>query len=86
MPIADRVKMDEDITPANRSTPIVPNDANELPYLPKGIIVGTAGTVVGRLRDDTADRTYKLWVGYHPLRFKLIKATGTTATDMLALD
>ncbi|APX64549.1 hypothetical protein AV944_00340 [Sphingomonas sp. LK11] len=77
---------DSVLAAATRSMAIVPDDANELPFLPKGIMVGTAGTVVGRLRDDTADRTWKLWVGYHPLRFKLIKSTGTTAADMMAVD
>ncbi|GAA3254425.1 MULTISPECIES: spike base protein, RCAP_Rcc01079 family [Sphingomonas] len=72
--------------PANRSLNVVPHDTNELGFLPKGIMVGTAGTIVGRLRDDVADRTYKVWVGYHPMRFKLIKATGTTAADIVALD
>lgn len=73
-------------SPARRSTPIAPNDTNELPYLPKALFVGTGGTVIGQLADDTADRVFKLAAGYHPLRFKLIKAAGTTAADMLALD
>jgi len=71
---------------ATRSTPVEPNDSAELPNIPKALLVGVAGTVVGRLLDDTQDRTFKLASGYHPLRFKLIKATGTTATDIVALD
>jgi len=74
-------------TPAARSTPVVPHDSNELANIPKAIYVGTAGDIVGRLIDDTADRTFKgLAIGYHPLRFKLIKAAGTTAADIVALD
>jgi hypothetical protein len=70
--------------PATRSTPVAPHDANEIEVC-RALLVGTAGTVIGRLRDDSADRTFKLGAGEHPLRFKLIKATGTTAADMLAL-
>jgi len=71
--------------PAERSEIIVPHDVNELTDIPRGILVGTAGTIVGRLKDDTADRTFKLLAGEHGLRFRLIKASGTTAADMLAL-
>lgn len=72
-------------SPAEISTPVVPNDSTELNPIPKAILVGTAGVVVGQLLGDTADRTFKLAAGYHPLRFRLIKATGTTAADMVAL-
>ena len=62
MPITDRVGLNADTVsaPATRSTPVVPHDTNELPTLPKGIMVGTAGTIVGRLRDDISDLTYKV--------------------------
>lgn len=70
--------------PFERSSPIVPSDADELTEIPRAIYVGTAGIVVGRLKDDAADRTWKLGAGYHPLRFRKINAAGTTAADMLA--
>lgn len=70
--------------PATRSVPVVKHDTNELTDTPKAILVGTAGTIVGQLRNDTADRTFTLQAGYHPLRFKLIK-TASTAADIVAL-
>ena len=70
--------------PAVRSTAVVPHDVNEVEVC-RALLVGTAGTIVGRLRDDTADRSFVVTQGYHPLRFKLIKATGTSAADLVAL-
>lgn len=70
--------------PAERSTPIVPGDG-ELAFIPKAILVGGAGTVVGQLKQDNADRTFVLQAGYHPLRFKIIRAA-STATGLVALD
>ncbi len=71
-------------SPARRSTPIVPGDGT-LDPAPKAILVGTAGNVVGQLLDDTADRTFPLGTGYHPLRFKIIRAS-STAANMIGLD
>ncbi|CAN5506541.1 hypothetical protein BH09PSE4_BH09PSE4_17910 [soil metagenome] len=72
--------------PAERSETIVPHDTNELTAGPRAIFVGTGGTIVGRLKDDAADRTFKnLPSGsFLPLRLKLIKTT-STAADILAL-
>lgn len=77
---------DDVSTPARRSTPIVPHDTNDLPIIPKALLIGTGGVIVGRLVDDTEDRTFTVPAGYHPLRFRLVKATGTTASNMLGLD
>lgn len=72
--------------PARRSFPIVPSDGSpDLPEVPRAILVGDAGTIVGQLIDDVADRTFKLTAGEHGLRFKSIKATGTTAANLLGL-
>lgn len=49
------------------------------------ILVGVAGDVVGRLLDDSADRTFKLPAGIHRLRFKKITKTNTTATNLILL-
>jgi hypothetical protein len=51
----------------------------------RGILVGVAGNVVGRLTHDAADVTYPLQAGEHPLRFVIIRKTGTTATGLVAL-
>ncbi|WP_334656725.1 spike base protein, RCAP_Rcc01079 family [Sphingomonas panaciterrae] len=73
-------------SPATRSTPIEPGA--ELNPIPKALLVGGAGAVVGQLMEDTEDRTFNLAAGYHPLRFRLIRSAGegTTATGLVALD
>jgi hypothetical protein len=55
--------------------------------VPTGIVVGTAGTVKGRLLDDGSDRDFKLAQGVWPLCFKSIKSTanGTTALDLVLI-
>lgn len=65
---------------------IVPHDANPLPAIPKGIFVGTGGTVTLRGKDGQADVTYKnLGDGsYIEVRALYVRATGTTATDLIA--
>lgn len=66
--------------------PVVPHDANPLPAIPKGIFVGTGGTVALRGRDSDVDVIYKnLGDGsYIAVRALYVRATGTTATDLIA--
>ena len=75
-------------SPARRATPITPNDATQLTIVPKAIYVGTGGAITMRGVDDTADIVWKNIPSgaILPFRAVLIKATGTTAADMLALD
>jgi hypothetical protein len=51
------------------------------------LFVGGAGNITGRLTSDTTDTVFNgIAAGtILPLRFKLIKATGTTATGLVAL-
>ena len=51
----------------------------------RSLLVGVAGNVVGRQSHDTADVTYPVPAGYNPLRFKIIRKTGTTATGLVGL-
>lgn len=41
-------------------------------FVPTGLVVGTAGTVVGQLLDDEEDVSFKLAAGMWPLAFKSI--------------
>ncbi len=52
---------------------------------PTAIVVGVAGDVIGQLLEDTTDRTFKLGAGVHPLRFKSITESGTTATNLIVV-
>ena len=71
--------------PAERSFAIVPSNDDDLAAIPRAILVGVAGNITGRLKDDAADIVYPVLAGYHPLRFKKIAATGTTATGLVGL-
>lgn len=73
-------------TPATSAAVITPHDTNEIADIPKAIYIGSPGDVVLRLKDDSADRTFlNMSAGYHPIRPRYIRATGTTATGILAL-
>jgi hypothetical protein len=71
--------------PSGQSSPVTTSDTAVQPA-GRGIFVGTGGTIVGQLIEDTSDRTFKNLVSGqdYPLRFKFIK-TASTATDLLIL-
>lgn len=72
--------------PARRAFAVTPNDAAELTLLPKALLVGGAGTVVLRPVDSTADVTVAVVAGQIvPIRAQFVRATGTTATAIVAL-
>lgn len=59
---------------------------NELPVIPKGIYVGTGGDVVLRGIDGAADVTYRNLpdASYIAVRARHVRATGTTAANLIA--
>jgi hypothetical protein len=65
---------------------ITPSDTQELPTIPKGIYVGTGGNVTLRGVGASADVVYKnLSNGsYIAIRAQFVRATGTTAADLIA--
>lgn len=65
--------------------PIVPNDGAALPVVPVGIYVGTGGDVVLRGVHGAADVTYKNLpdASYLNVRAEFVRATGTTATNLV---
>ena len=77
---------DSEWSPARAPYAITPHDANELPVIPKGIYVGTGGDVVLRSVDGAADVTYRNLpdASYIAVRAKYVRATGTTAADLIA--
>ncbi len=72
--------------PAARIVPITPKDDADLPDGPcRAIYVGQEGVVEAV---DSAGGAFKLVTGpcqYHPMRVRRVRATGTTARDILAL-
>lgn len=75
------------VQPGRTSSPVTPHDSNIQPDN-RGIFVGTGGTIVCILMDDTVARTYKnVPSGSHfPYSVKILLSTGTTAADMLAIN
>lgn len=73
--------------PARRAFAVAPSDTADLPVLPKALYVGSGGTVVVRTVEATADVTFRNVASGQVLdvRAQFVRATGTTATDIVAL-
>ena len=73
--------------PARRALAIVPSDSDALADIPKALYVGTGGNITMRGAGGSADQ---LWKNVQdgsilPFRAQFVRATGTTASDLLAL-
>lgn len=73
--------------PALRARAVTPHDSNALPDVPKALYVGSGGTITMRGSGDSAD---SVWTNIAsgstlPFRPSHVRATGTTATNILAL-
>lgn len=66
--------------------PIAPHDTDPLPVVPKAIYVGTGGDVVLRGIGSSTDVTFKNVPsgGEIMVRASHVRATGTTASDLVA--
>lgn len=64
-----------------------PHDTDELPVIPKALYVGTGGTVTLRGMAGAADVVFRNVASGQVLdvRARFVRATGTTATDIVAL-
>ena len=70
----------------NTGAAITPHDTNDLPALTQGVWVGGAGNVAGVLGDGRVLTFTGVLAGtLLPMAFKRINATGTTATNLVAL-
>jgi hypothetical protein len=73
--------------PARRALALVPSDTQALADIPKALFVGTGGAIAMRGVGGSADQ---LWKNVQdgsilPFRAQYVRATGTTASDILAL-
>ncbi|MBA3878932.1 MULTISPECIES: spike base protein, RCAP_Rcc01079 family [Sphingomonas] len=73
--------------PAARARAVTPHDGNALPEIPKALYIGSGGAITMRGSGDSAD---SVWANVPsgsvlPFRPSHIRATGTTAGDILAL-
>lgn len=78
---------DQISAPATRAVAVVPHDSNALVDIPKALFVGTGGTIVLRGVGGGADTTWRNLASgaVVPVRAEFVRATGTTASDLLAL-
>ena len=73
--------------PARRAAAVTPSDSVALADIPKALYVGTGGTIVMQGVDGGGDQS---WANLPsgtivPFRARYVRATGTTAADLLAL-
>ena len=78
---------DTSVGPARAPFAVTPSDTIDLPLVPKAIYVGTGGNVVLRGVDATADVTFKNVASGQVIdvRAQFVRATGTTAADLVGL-
>jgi hypothetical protein len=76
---------DAAFAPSRAPFAIAPSDGQALALVPKGIYVGTGGDVVLRGVDGAADVTYRNLPdsSYIAVRALYVRATGTTAADLI---
>ncbi|WP_294195184.1 hypothetical protein [uncultured Sphingomonas sp.] len=86
MPDKFQNNADSAMAPAAAPYAIVPDDINPLPQVPKGIYVGTGGTITLRGVAGSEDVTYRNLpdASYVAVRALFVRATGTTATNLIA--
>lgn len=73
--------------PARTAFAIVPSDSLELAVLPRALYIGTGGNLTLRLVDDVQDVVLRnLSAGQIvDVRARYVRATGTTAGDLVGL-
>lgn len=73
--------------PSSHPLAITPSDTVPLVATPKALYIGTGGTVVLRTASGAADVTFRNLASGQilPVRAQFVRATGTTATDIVAL-
>lgn len=74
-------------SPSLNPVAVVPSDSVALKDIPKGLWIGTGGDVTIRAVNSGVDVLFKAVPSGHilPVRAAFVKATGTTATDIVAL-
>jgi hypothetical protein len=88
MPAIDKQAQRGDTTdfPAKSLRAVTPHNTNELEYVAKALFIGTGGTLSLIAQEDTAAVSLTVVAGQIvPVRAKIVRATGTTATGIVAL-
>ena len=79
--------VDSATAPATHALAVVPDDSNALNAVPKALYVGGGGDIVMRGVNGASDVTWKAVPAgtILPFRASHVRATGTSATAILAL-
>ncbi len=79
-------QQDTVLTPSRHPYAITPHDSAALPRVPKGLYVGSGGDVTLRGVEAESDVTYRNLpdASYIAVRASHVRATGTTASDLIA--
>jgi hypothetical protein len=79
--------VDSVIAPATKAVAVVPHDSDALGDIPKALFIGTGGHLVLRGAGGGADVTFRNIADgtVLPVRAQFVRATGTTAADIVAL-
>ena len=71
-------------SPADNQVAITPSDSTDLAFNSRAIRVGVGGTLVVTPAGGGSDVTYTVYNGeVLPIRVSRVKATGTTATNLV---
>ena len=78
---------DSPVAGARAPFAVTPSDSAELPVVPKGLYVGTGGTVIVRGVAAAADVAFRnVPSGFViDVQARFVRASGTTAADIVAL-
>jgi hypothetical protein len=85
---ADRFarSLDAVTSPAREAFAVTPHDSAPLPQLPKALLIGAGGTLTLRPVDSAEDVAVSVIVGQLvPIRASHVRATGTTAAQIVGL-
>lgn len=87
MPDVFANQADQVSAPATRAVAVMPHDSNALTDIPKALFVGSGGNLTLRGVGGGADTLWKnVPAGtVLPIRAAFVRATGTSAGDILAL-
>ena len=78
---------DSVFAPATDAVAVTPHDTNPLANIPTALFIGTGGTVILRGVNGAADATFTNVANgtVLPIRASHVRATGTTASGIVAL-
>lgn len=76
----------QDFSPITNAASVTPHNTNELSYVTRALYIGATGDVAVTMQDGGEVTFVDVPAGTTlPIRVKIVKATGTDATSIIAL-